>query len=84
MIGKAVTLGAGTFTGGKDVAVGLYNVTTGAGESGNFIVTGTDTYDEILGGAAADGGVPNVTDNLTNGDVIDISGLSEVTLTPTN
>ena len=34
--GAAVTLGAGTFTGGKDVQVGLYDVTPGAGQSGNF------------------------------------------------
>jgi hypothetical protein len=47
--GTAVTLGAGTFTGGKDVAVGLYDVTAGAGQSGNFSVTGTDSYNEILG-----------------------------------
>lgn len=79
--GTAVTLGAGTFTGGKDVAVGLYDVTTGAGQSGNFIVTGTDSYDEILG--VSDGqGVPSVRAQISKGDQIQISGLSSVTFTP--
>ena len=48
--GTATTLGAGTFTGGKDVANGLYDVTPGAGQSGNFTSSGTDSYNEILGG----------------------------------
>ena len=47
--GKATTLGAGTFTGGKDVADGLYDVTTASGQSGNFIINGPDSYNEILG-----------------------------------
>lgn len=80
--GTKVTLGAGTFTGGQDVAVGLYNVTPGAGQSGNFIVTGTDEYDEILGGPAADGGVPEVRAQISDGDSIEIDGLSSVTFTP--
>jgi hypothetical protein len=79
--GTAVTLGAGSFTGGKDVADGLYNVTPGAGQSGDFIVTGTDSYYDILGGSSAEGGVPNVTVSLTDGDVIQISGMSQVTMT---
>ncbi len=81
--GKATTLGAGTFTGGKDVADGLYDVTATSGQSGNFIVNGTDSYNEILG--VSDGqGVPQVTVTLTDGDVIAISGLSQVFMTPTN
>ena len=57
--GIAKTLGAGVFTGGTDVAPGLYDATPGAGQSGNFIVQGeVDQYDEILGGDAIDGGVP--------------------------
>lgn len=79
--GTAVTLGAGTFTGGKDVAVGLYNVTPGSGQSGNFIVTGTDSYDEVLG--VSDGlGVPEVRAQISTGDSIQISSLSQVTFTP--
>jgi hypothetical protein len=80
--GVAKTLGAGTFAGGTDVAVGLYVVTTGAGQSGNFIVTGTDSYDEILGGASADGGVPKVRVQISTGDQIEISGLSSVHFAP--
>jgi hypothetical protein len=80
--GTATTLGAGTFTGGKDVAVGLYNVTPGAGQSGNFIVSGTDSYNEILGGGSSTGGVPKVRVQISDGDSIQISGLSSVTFTP--
>jgi hypothetical protein len=77
--GTAATLGAGNFTGGKDVAVGLYDVTGAAGESGNFIVQGKDTYDEILGGSD---GVSKVRVQISNGDQIQISGISAVTFTP--
>jgi hypothetical protein len=74
-------LGAGTFSAGKDVAAGLYDVTAGAGQSGNFIVHGTDSYNEILGNA--DGfGVPKVRVQMSNGDSIQISGLSQVVFTP--
>jgi hypothetical protein len=78
------TLYAGTFTVGQDIGAGRYVATPGAGESGNFIVTGSDSVDEILGGSSADGGVPSVTTNLTKGDAIQISGLSQVTLTPSS
>ena len=81
--GKLVTLGAGTFTGGKDVADGLYNVTTGPGQSGNFIVSGTDSYDEILGNSAA-GGVPTIRVTISTGDSIEIDSLTSVTFTPVN
>ena len=80
--GTLVTLGAGTFTGGRDVAVGLYDVSTGAGQSGNFIVSGTDSYNEILGSNGGLGGVPTVRATISNGDQIQISGLSAVTFTP--
>jgi len=79
--GTAVTLGAGTFTGGTDVAVGLYNVTTTGGQSGNFIVSGTDSYDEVLG--VSDGfGVPEIRAQISKGDSIQLSGLSTVIFTP--
>jgi hypothetical protein len=74
--GKATTLGAGTFSGGKDVPVGLYNVTA-PGQSGNFIVTGTDTYNEIFGQ-----GVTKIRVQISDGDKIELSGLSSVTFTP--
>jgi len=79
--GKAVTLGAGTFTGGTDVVPGLYNVTAGPGQSGNFIVQGTDSYDEILGASSGDG-VPEVRAQISKGDSIQISSLSQVIFTP--
>jgi len=74
--GKATTLGAGTFSGGKDVPVGLYDVTA-PGQSGNFIVTGTDTYNEIFGQ-----GVTKIRVQISDGDQIQLSGLSSVTFTP--
>jgi len=80
--GTVVTLGAGTFTGGKDVAVGIYDVTPGAGQSGNFTVTGTDSYNEILGPNGGAGGVPMVRVTISNGDQVGISGLSAATFTP--
>ena len=82
--GTAVTLGAGTFTGGKDVAVGLYDVTAGAGQTGNFIVDasdGTNTYNEVLG-AASDGNVTKIRTQINSGDQIQLSGISSVTFTP--
>ena len=79
--GTATTLGAGTFTGGKDVPVGLYDVTTTSGQSGNFIVSGTDSYNEVLG--VSDGfGVPKVRAQISTGDQVEISGLSQVVFTP--
>jgi hypothetical protein len=81
--GTATTLGAGSFTGGKDVANGLYDVTAGAGQSGNFSVTGTDSYNEILGAADASlSQVPMIRVQISSGDQISISGLSSVTFTP--
>jgi len=74
--GKATTLGAGTFSGGKDVPVGLYNVTA-PGQSGNFIVSGTDSYNEIFGQ-----GVTKIRVQISDGDQVQLSGLSSVTFTP--
>ncbi len=76
--GTATTLGAGAFTGGTDVAAGLYDVTTSQGVGGNFIVEGTDSYNEILGA----GGVPEVRAKISPGDQIHIALLSHVTFTP--
>ncbi len=78
---KATTLGAGSFTGGKDVAVGLYDVTTTSGQSGNFVVNGTDSYNEILGVSYGQG-VPKIRVQISDGDQIQISGLSQVIFTP--
>jgi hypothetical protein len=73
-----VTLGSGRFVGGTDVAPGLYDVTTGPDQSGHFVVTGTDSYNETLG----TGGVPKIRVQISNGDIIQISGLSQVFFTP--
>jgi hypothetical protein len=79
----ATTLYAGTFTVGRDIGAGRYVATTTVGSSGNFIVNGADSYDEILGVSNGQG-VPQLTVTLTDGDVIAISGLSQVTMTPSN
>jgi len=76
-----VTLGSGDYTGGVDVATGLYDVTTGPGESGNFIVTGTDSYNEMLASSGS-GGVSEIRVQISNGDQIHVSGLAQVTFTP--
>jgi hypothetical protein len=84
--GKLVTLGAGQFVGGEDVAAGLYDVTPGPGESGNFSTEGQDpltySYNEILGTTSFGLGVPSIRAQISKGDQITISGLSAVTFTP--
>lgn len=80
--GTATTIGAGTFTGGQDVAAGLYDVTTAAGQSGNFMVSGADSYNEILGDDGYSGGVAKIRVTISNGDKIEISSLSQVVFTP--
>lgn len=79
--GTATTLGAGSFTGGTDVPAGLYDVTTGPGQSGNFMVSGTDSYNEILD-SSGQNGEPKIRVQISKGDQIQISGLSSVTFTP--
>lgn len=74
----------GTFTVGQDIGAGRYVVMPGAGQSGNFSVDGNDSYNEILGSDTSMGEVPNLSISLTDGDVIDISSLSQVTFTPAN
>lgn len=75
--GTPVKLGAGTYSGGKDVAVGLYDVTAPGGQSGNFIVSGTDSYNDILGQ-----GVSKIRAQISDGDKIELLGLSNVVFTP--
>ena len=77
--GVLTTIGAGSFLGGSDVEIGLYDVTGAVGESGNFIISGLDGYNEILGGSF---GVQKVRAQIEDGDEINISGLSAVTFTP--
>ncbi len=77
-----VNLYAGTWTVGQDIGPGRYVATTTPGDSGNFSVE-NEGVNEILG-TSSDGlqAVPSVTLTLSKGDVINISGLSQVTMTP--
>lgn len=79
--GTAVTLGVGDFSGGTDVAPGLYDVTTSPGQNDNFIVSGTDSYNENLDSSGSRG-VPMIRVQISNGDEIQISGSSQVDFTP--
>jgi hypothetical protein len=79
--GAAVTLGSGTFVGGTDVEPGLYDVTTGPGQSGNFNVAGTDSYNDMLDSSGVNG-VPKIRVQISTGDRIRITGLSEVMFAP--
>jgi hypothetical protein len=76
-----VTLGAGDFIGGTDVAPGLYDVTTAPGESGDFVVSGTDSYNEVLD-ASGTQGVPEIRVRISTGDQIQITDLSQVFFAP--
>ena len=78
---SAVTLYAGTWTVGQDLGPGEYVATPGAGQTGTLIIT-SEGVNAVLGGDPRDGEAPNVTFNVQNGDVIEISGLGQVTLTP--
>lgn len=67
---------------GQDVGAGKYTAVPGPGEVGNFIII-NEAVDVILGGEGSlPGGVPKVTFAVQEGDVIDITNMSEVTLTP--
>lgn len=63
------------------MAPGLYDVTTGPNQSGNFTVRGTDSYNEILD-TSGTRGVPQIRVQISNGDLIQISSLSHVIFTP--
>lgn len=79
---KAVSLYSGRFIVGEDIGKGRYIVTP-AGGSGNFIVTGSDgsgKSNEILG----EDGVKQVTVDLDDGDIINISSLNQVNFAPAN
>jgi hypothetical protein len=80
--GKQVSLGTGDYTGGKQVAPGLYDVTAGIGQNGNFFVSGKDSYNEIIGKEGAAGGVLKLRAKISTGDEIQISGISNVLFTP--
>ncbi|SMC20876.1 hypothetical protein SAMN02745134_01128 [Clostridium acidisoli DSM 12555] len=81
--GKATDLGAGTFTGGKDIPVGLYDATSLDG-SGNFTVNASSVdlkVNEILG--VQDGqGVAKVRVKIENGDQIQLQGINKTHFEP--
>ena len=66
---------------GQDLGPGSYVATPGTGESGTFIIT-NEGINVALGGDPRLGGVPSVTFNVQSGDVIEITGLGQVTLEP--
>lgn len=75
------TLYAGFWQVGDEIPTGRYEVKPGRGESGNFFVFGKNNVNEILGGSY---GVESVTINVTDGDIVNIRGMENVTFTPTN
>lgn len=82
--GKATDLGAGTFTVGKDIQAGLYDVTPADGQ-GNFIITNASSTDldvnEILG--VSNGmGVSKVRTKLVNGEQIQLQSINKTHFEP--
>lgn len=78
---KNIALWSGYWFVGTNITEGRYTVTVSNG-SGNFIVYDKDSkviVNEILGGRI---GVEKVVVNLKNGDMINISGLSNIKFTP--
>lgn len=80
---KVVTLGAGKFTVGEDIQAGKYIVSTQE-QSGNLFVydsNGLAEVNEILG-TEPNFAVNNVSVELEEGQVIQISGLNSVVFKP--
>lgn len=82
--GKATDLGAGTFTVGKDIPEGLYDVTPADGQ-GNFIITNAKSMDlnvnSILG--AANGmGVSKVRVKLVGDEQIKLESINKTHFEP--
>lgn len=77
---NTTALSTGTWIVGKDLKAGRYNVSPDSGQSGNFTVDGSTSVNEILG----DGGTSKVTMTVENGDVINVSGMTGVQLSPYN
>lgn len=81
--GKATNLGAGTFTGGKDIPVGLYDVTPVSG-MGNFTVnssSGDLTVNEVLGKSSGLG-VLKVRVKISNDDKIQLQSINKTHFEP--
>lgn len=81
--GKAVDLGAGTFTTGKDVQSGLYDVTPVQGQ-GNFIVN--DSSDKLkinkVLGTSQGIGVSKVRVEIAEGDKIQLQSINKAHFEP--
>jgi len=83
--GYPTNLGAGSFTTGIDIHTGCYDVTTLGIGSGNFTVTsasGILNTNEVLTSDTSTIGVLKTRVILARGDVINISGISEVHFQP--
>ena len=81
--GTAIDLGAGTFVGGTNIQVGLYDVTPVDGQ-GNFIVhssTGDLEVNEILGDPQ-NIGVAKVRVAISDGDVIELININKTHFEP--
>lgn len=79
---KATSLYSGRFVVGEDIGKGRYTATPASG-GGNFIVTSKDgegKSNEVLG----ENGVKQVTVDLNDGDIINISSLNQVNFAPAN
>jgi hypothetical protein len=81
--GKATNLGAGTFTGGKDIPVGLYDVTPVSG-TGNFTVnssSGDLLVNEVLGKSSGLG-VLKVRVKISKDDKIQLQSINKTHFEP--
>lgn len=80
---STANLYAGTWTVGQDLGAGTYVATPGTGQSGQFIIT-SEGVSVVLGDDASQGQVPSVTFTVKAGDVIEITGLAQVAVTPSS
>ncbi|ADK13835.1 MULTISPECIES: hypothetical protein [Clostridium] len=82
--GKVTDLGAGTFTVGKDIEEGLYDVTPADGQ-GNFIIQNTQqpdlTVNEILGNVG-DMGISKARVKLVKDEQIQLEGINKTHFEP--
>ena len=78
---SAVTLYTGTWTVGQDLGPGTYVATAAAGQSGSLDIESEGVHVRLNGNAGS-GTSSSVTFTVQNGDVIAISGLAQVALSP--
>jgi hypothetical protein len=80
---SALDLYTGSWTVGQDLGPGKYVATPATGQVGQFVVK-AEGVAVTLGGDSSQGEVPSVTFTVHTGDVIEISGLGQVSVTPTS